>query len=116
MVTDTNTEGKPPIGQSSPEAASLATAPQRYLWLGLIILGYIGVYLCRKNFSVAVPLLQEKFNASRTEIGWVASYSTVAYALGKFIFGVLVDRVGGRLGFFASLSAVAAMGIAGGFA
>lgn len=89
---------------------------RRYLWLGLIVLGYVGVYLCRKNFSVAVPLLQEKFNASRAEVGLIASYSTIAYAAGKFIFGVLVDRVGGRIGFLTSLTVVAVMGIAGGLA
>lgn len=89
---------------------------KRYLWLGLIVLGYIGVYLCRKNFSVAVPLLQEKFNATRAEVGMIASYSTIAYAAGKFIFGVVVDRVGGRIGFFASLLVVAVMGVAGGLA
>ncbi|MGZ8919759.1 MAG: MFS transporter [Limisphaerales bacterium] len=76
----------------------------------------MGVYLCRKNFSVAIPLLQEHFNASRAEIGRIASFSTIAYAVGKFIFGVLVDRVGGRIGFLASLVLVALMGIAGGFA
>lgn len=46
----------------------------------------------------------------------IASYSTIAYAAGKFIFGVVVDRVGGRIGFFASLLVVAVMGVAGGLA
>ena len=116
IVNPTDTAIKPSVVEPTLESPSLASTPRRYLWLGLIILGYIGVYLCRKNFSVAVPLLQERFNATREEIGWIASCSTVAYALGKFIFGVAVDRVGGRVGFLASLTAVGAMGIAGGFA
>lgn len=90
--------------------------PRPYLWLALTIVGYIGVYLCRKNFSVAVPLLQEHFKTTRAEIGAIASYSTVAYALGKFFFGTLVDRVGGRAGFLGSLLLVAIMGVCGGLA
>jgi OPA family glycerol-3-phosphate transporter-like MFS transporter len=89
---------------------------QSYFWLGLTILGYIGVYLCRKNFSVAVPLLQRHFHTTRAEIGWVASCSTVAYATGKFFFGVVVDRIGGRAGFIGSLLLVGLMGILGGLA
>ncbi len=91
-------------------------AKARYLWLGSLVAGYIGIYLCRKNFSVAVPLLQEHFNASRAEIGAIASYSTIAYAIGKFAFGPIVDRFGGRAGFLTALFAVAMMGLAGGMA
>ena len=66
------------------------------LWLGTLILGYIGVYLCRKNFSVALPMIQAEMGVSRAELGMVASLSTIAYAAGKFIFGPVIDRVGGR--------------------
>lgn len=104
----------PSLDPVQPAANPLGS--RRYLWLALLVFGYIAVYLCRKNFSVAIPLLQEKFNATREEIGWIASYSNIAYAAGKLIFGVLVDRVGGRLGFLASLSLVALMAAAGGFA
>ncbi|HVK59144.1 MAG TPA: MFS transporter [Candidatus Kapabacteria bacterium] len=88
----------------------------RYLWLALLVTGYIGVYVCRKNLQVAIPLLQEQFNASRAEVGLVASYSTIAYAIGKFFFGAVVDKTGGRIGFLGSLALVALMGIAGGLA
>ncbi len=82
----------------------------------MLVLGYIGVYLCRKNLAVAVPMLQEQFGVSRSEVGKIASYSTVAYAAGKFIFGPVVDQMGGRKGFHASLFAVALFGAAGAFA
>ena len=89
---------------------------QRYLWLGLLVVGYIGVYLCRKNFQVAIPILQERFGVTRAEIGLVASYSTIAYAVGKFLFGAVVDRLGGRIGFLGSLTLVGLMAVAGGLA
>jgi sugar phosphate permease len=79
-------------------------------------LGYIGVYLCRKNLSVAVPLLQPYFHATKQEVGAIASAGTLAYAAGKLCNGVLVDRIGGRLGFLGAVLAVAIFGGASAFA
>lgn len=75
-------------------------------------IGYIGVYLCRKNLSVAVPLLQQSLSVTREQIGRIASLGTLAYALGKLLSGALVDRpdVGGRRGFLLSLTLVALFG------
>ncbi len=63
-------------------------------WVCLI--GYIGYYICRKNLSAAVPLIGEEFNYSNSELGLIAFYSEIAYAIGKFINGPLGDRIGGK--------------------
>ncbi len=81
-----------------------------------LTLGYVGVYLCRKNLAVAMPMLQQSFGATKGQVGIVASLGTLAYAAGKVINGPLVDRVGGRRSFLASLAAVALFGAAGAFA
>ena len=94
------------------ECAVFAWRP--WLLLGTLVVGYIGIYLCRKNFSVANPLIRQAFGLSKEQIGKVASYSTVAYMLGKFVFGPLIDRLGGRVAFLLALLAVAAFGAAGG--
>lgn len=92
-------------------------SPRRaWLLVGVLVVGYIGVYLCRRNFGVAVPLLRETFDLSREDIGRIASYSTLAYTFGKFAFGPLIDRVGGRAAFLTSLLAVAVFGGLGGLA
>lgn len=78
-------------------------------------IGYIGVYLCRKNLSVAIPLLQTSFDASKEEVGAIASAGTLAYAVGKIVNGAIVDRTGGRMGFIGSMSLVALFGAAGAF-
>ena len=81
---------------------------QAAIQLGCIILGYIGVYLCRKNFAVAVPMLQADFSASKAQIGAIDSYATIAYMAGKLFWGPnLVDRFGGRICFFVVLAGVA---------
>jgi len=87
-----------------------------WVLLGVLVAGYIGVYLCRKNFAVAVPLLREEFHATKEEVGRIASAGTLAYALGKMLLCPLVDRFGGRRCFFAALGTVALFGAAAAFA
>jgi sugar phosphate permease len=101
----------------SPEIAPESRATDRAGWrvVGALVLGYIGVYLCRKNLSVAVPLLQEAFGATKAEVGRIASVGTLAYAAGKWLNGPLVDRLGGRRSFLISLLSVALFGAAGAF-
>src|SRR5262244_3253501 len=88
----------------------------RWTVVAALMAGYIGVYLCRKNLSVAVPLLQADLHLSKQDVGWVASVSTIAYAAGKLVLGTLIDRVGGRVGFIGVLFAVAALDALGAFA
>ncbi|MCC6234374.1 MAG: MFS transporter, partial [Verrucomicrobiales bacterium] len=86
------------------------------LYLAVLVLGYIGIYLCRKNLSVAIPMLRDAFGATSEQLGQIASISTVAYVIGKFGFGVVIDRLGGRVCFLASLLLVGVMGVMGGLA
>lgn len=62
----------------------------------VMLIGYIGYYLCRANLSAAFPLLSETFGYTNSELGLLAFYSELAYATGKFVNGPLGDRVGGR--------------------
>src|SRR5262249_31759703 len=83
--------------------------------VGALIVGYIGIYLCRKNLSVAVPLLQQTFGASKSEVGWIASVGTVTYAIGNVGNGPIIARLGARRGLLLSLVVVALFGAAGAF-
>jgi sugar phosphate permease len=68
-----------------------------------LVLGYAGYYLCRSNLSVSIPYIIEELKAggmdgdlAKVRLGWVTSAGTLAYALGKFVSGMLADRFGGR--------------------
>jgi len=63
-------------------------------WVCLV--GYIGYYLCRQNLSAAFPLMGETFGYSNTQLGYIALYSEIVYAAGKFINGPLGDKIGGK--------------------
>jgi MFS transporter, OPA family, glycerol-3-phosphate transporter len=62
----------------------------------VMLVGYMGYYLCRGNLSAAFPLLSDTFGYTNSELGMLAFYSELAYAAGKFINGPLGDKVGGR--------------------
>jgi sugar phosphate permease len=78
----------------------------RSLTLALMIAGYAGYYLCRSNFSVALPMLIQEMGArgipadtATVRLGSIASWGVLAYALGKFPSGWLADFLGGRRNF-----------------
>ena len=62
----------------------------------VMLFGYVGYYICRKNISAAFPLMSLEFGYSNEQLGLIAFASELAYAAGKFINGPLGDRIGGR--------------------
>lgn len=68
------------------------------------IIGYIGYYICRANLSAAFPLMSSHFGYSNAELGLIALYSEMSYAVGKLINGPLGDKVGGKKIFLLGLA------------
>jgi sugar phosphate permease len=70
------------------------------------VVGYAGYYLCRSDFSVALPLILKELAAggmdprdAKLRMGLVVSIATFAYAIGKFFGGGMADFLGGRRNF-----------------
>jgi OPA family glycerol-3-phosphate transporter-like MFS transporter len=101
---------------SSVLPAARVSPTRAFLYLGTLVLAYVGVYLCRKNLTVAVPLLQADWGLTKEQVGLLASLSTVAYAAGKVCFGPVTDRIGGRPALLGSMLLVAVFGLAGALA
>lgn len=81
------------------------------LTVGLMVIGYSGFYLCRSNLSVTLPLIIDDLagrgiNAEKAtvQLGWVITIGTLGYSLGKFFAGGLVDLLGGRRNYLASMA------------
>ncbi|HCE48490.1 MAG TPA: glycerol-3-phosphate transporter, partial [Prevotellaceae bacterium] len=64
------------------------------VFLGAFI-GYAGFYIVRKNFSMAIPML-EPFGFEKGELGIVLSMNAVAYGFSKFIMASISDRSNAR--------------------
>lgn len=71
--------------------------------LAVMLFGYVGYYLCRKNITAALPLLAEAFNYSKTDLGKIGSAALIVYGIGKLINGPLGDKIGGRKVFLAGM-------------
>lgn len=59
-------------------------------------IGYALFYLCRANFSVAIPGIMGELGYSKTALGAVGSALFGAYAIGQVVNGQLGDRFGPR--------------------
>jgi MFS transporter, OPA family, sugar phosphate sensor protein UhpC len=59
-------------------------------------IGYVAFYLCKKNISVALPVMGKSLGYSNTELGLIGSTLYFTYAFGKFINGILADRSNAR--------------------
>ncbi len=67
--------------------------------LALMIVGYAGFYLCRSDFALAKPELLREFHGrglDKAVLGKMASFGTLAYAIGKFFNGSFADFLGGK--------------------
>jgi sugar phosphate permease len=69
----------------------------RYRIFALSWLAYGGFYLCRKNFSIAMPLLSQDLGFTKDHFAMVLFLYSLFYALGQFYNGFLSDKFGPRL-------------------
>lgn len=58
---------------------------------------YFFYYLCRLNFSMALPFIKEEFQVSNMQLGSIATALTLGYAFGQLFNGFLTDRLGPRI-------------------
>ena len=83
------------------------------VFLGIFI-GYAGYYLVRKNFSIAMPAL-EQMGFDKADLGWALSAVSIAYGSSKFVMGTVSDHSNARvfipLGLIASAVIMTVMGL-----
>ena len=80
--------------QTGPEADKRYKRLRMQVFLGVFI-GYAGFYIVRKNFSMAIPLL-EPFGFDKGELGVVLSMNAIAYGFSKFLMASVSDRSNAR--------------------
>lgn len=80
------------------------------------MVGYAMFYFVRKNFSFAIPLLNEEYGISNASFGIIMTLGGLIYGLSKFINGILADRTNARWHLVLGLSACVLTSILFGFA
>ena len=74
--------------------SSLATQKRTIFLLTWVT--YAGYYFCRKNVSIALPLLEGAKGISHLDLANIVFGYSLFYALGQFVCGILSDRYGAR--------------------
>jgi sugar phosphate permease len=83
-----------------PADSAPAIQPARYWRWRIFILTWItyaGFYLCRKNISVAMPLLQQDRGYTNGQLANLIFGYSLFYTIGQFVCGLLSDRFGTRV-------------------
>ena len=60
-------------------------------------------YVDRQVFAILAPTLEKEIGWSEIEYGYLVSIFQVAYALGLFLVGRFIDKVGVKLGYSLSI-------------
>lgn len=79
-----------PVLKTGPEADARYRALRWQVFIGIFI-GYAGFYIVRKNFSMAIPML-EPLGFGKGELGIVLSMNAIAYGFSKFVMASISDR------------------------
>lgn len=69
---------------------------RRGLNWGAIGLLYASFYLCRYNFPLVNEAISKEFGFSKTQMGWIITTVSLAYACGQITNGLLTDKLGGK--------------------
>lgn len=73
--------------------------------------GYSLYFFNRKTFSFVMPSVMEEIKLDKDDLGMITSSQTMAYAISKFISGVLSDQISARWLFSIGLFVVGAVNV-----
>ncbi|XP_078055071.1 glucose-6-phosphate exchanger SLC37A4-like isoform X2 [Mustelus asterias] len=76
-----------------------------------MFVGYTLYYFNRKTFSFVMPSVMEEVTLEKDDLGLITSSQSLAYAISKFISGVLSDQISARLLFCFGLFLVGVINI-----
>src|ERR1700734_4020282 len=70
--------------------------PRRGINWGFLGLLYTSFYMCRYNLSVANEAISTQYGFSYSQFSRIIFTSTLVYAFGQIINGLITDRIGGK--------------------
>ncbi|KAG7261410.1 hypothetical protein CRUP_023687 [Coryphaenoides rupestris] len=97
-------------------AAAAATASgygyYRFTIFACMFTGYSLYFFNRKTFAFVMPSVMDEINLDKDDLGLITSSQTMAYAISKFISGVLSDQISARWLFAIGLFLVGGINVA----
>ena len=82
-----------------PDSGLTSRAAKYWRWriFAITWITYAGFYLCRKNISVVMPLLQQDRGYTNAQLANIIFGYSLFYTIGQFVCGLLADRFGTRV-------------------
>jgi ACS family hexuronate transporter-like MFS transporter len=87
----------------------------RWLICALLFLGTTVNYVDRQIIGLLKPILEQEFNWTETDYANIVSSFQMAYAIGLFLVGGVLDRVGVRIGYSLAVVVWSIAAVAHGF-
>lgn len=89
------------MGLSATNSDCVNARPSRLRWvmISFALVATIINYLDRQTLSVVAPALREEFEMSNESYGYVLSAFMLAYTVSNGVSGLLLDRLGTRVGY-----------------
>ncbi|KAA0702347.1 Glucose-6-phosphate exchanger SLC37A4 [Triplophysa tibetana] len=76
-----------------------------------MFVGYTLYYFNRKTFSFVMPAVMQEIRLDKDDLGLITSSQSLAYAISKFISGILSDQISARWLFSIGLFAVGGINV-----
>lgn len=76
----------------------------RWVVVALLFVAMVFNYVDRQTIAVLKPTLQHEFGWSESAYADIIFWFQAAYALSYLTFGVVMDRIGARIGYLAAFS------------
>lgn len=107
---------EPRVGTTEEERAHWAEWDKGYAYwrnrvFVILWITYGAFYLCRVNFSVAIPDIGKEFGWSKAQLGAIGTALFWAYAIGQFVHGQFAERFSSRIYIFTVIVLSAAMNL-----
>ncbi|XP_077106073.1 glucose-6-phosphate exchanger SLC37A4 isoform X2 [Ranitomeya variabilis] len=83
----------------------------RTVIFGAMFVGYTLYYFNRKTFSFVMPSVMQEIKLDKDDLGLITSSQSAAYAISKFISGVLSDQMSARWLFSSGLCLVGVVNV-----
>lgn len=89
---------------TSTESSAAPVLRYRWLILAMVFLATVLNYVDRQTLSVVAPQLKERFGITDEGYGTIVSFFMLAYTVMNGVSGVVIDRLGAKLGYVAIMA------------
>lgn len=98
-------------GEPAGTGSALPLGRHRWVICALLFLITVNNYMDRQMLSIAAPAIVAEYGFTNADVATIANAFLIAYTIGQLFAGMLVDRIGARLGMTSAVLLWSAMSL-----